>query len=106
MIPYCRQNRIDEDEIVSRKFRSLKDIRTSFYGDESLPISDSEDQEILKHCEEFVQSKVRAVGSKRRVRFHRSEAKNDLSTRFGISGLLLLYYVVYIIWMIRRFHKS
>lgn len=103
MIPFCERPELDEDQIADQQFGSLTEIRTAFFGDGSVP--DERHEEILAACRDIAHKQV-VVSGFRRPRANRVAARKELATKFGLSGVLLIYYVVCVIWFWRQLRRG
>lgn len=105
MIPICQQSKIDEDEICGRLFASTDEIAVAFFGSDPVPLAQSRQEEIKRSCWEYVETQRALVAGHRKPRVWRYHAKQHLRVKFGLSGIMLLYYVVLITWMWRNPRK-
>lgn len=103
MTPYCQQSNINEDEIAEREFGSLEEIHTAFFGD--APAPESRHESILSACRSIAQ-RQHVLSGFRRPRVNRTSVKRELATKFGLSGVLLIYYVVCVIWFWRQLRRG
>jgi len=104
MTPYCQQSNINEDEIAEREFGSLEEIQAAFFGDNDVSLC-SQYSEIMEACK-GIACRQHVLCGFRRPRVNRRAVKKELTTKFGVSGLMLIYYVVCVIWFWRQLRRG